>query len=416
MTFDRPLGGFDRQRLLPFADWLVAGVAFCLPWSTSAASILIGLWLICFIPVLNLTAVSRALKTAAGALPVLLFLLGAAGMAWASVPLAERLHGAESFLRLLAIPLLFVQFRNSARGMNALITFLVSCTLLLIASFVIALWPTLIATRDYGVPVKNYITQSMEFSVCAFALLYLAGEAWKAAAIKRVILYALSAAAFLFDIFFIRTGRTALVILPMLLLVWAARQFGVKGAALALVGGLLVAGVVWTSSPYLRDRISNTVTEIQLYQKNNAATSAGERLEYWKKSIRFIVEAPMIGHGTGSINSLFAEAVVGTSGASSEASTNPHNQTLTIAIQLGLVGAVILWAMWVAHLALFRGEGLLHWLGLLIVLQQIGGSLFNSHLFDFTEGWLYVFGVGIVGGMIQRGSRPADNLPRSRAR
>ena len=26
-------------------------------------------------------------------------------------------------------------------------------------------------------------------------------------------------------------------------------------------------------------------------------------------------------------------------------------------------------------------------------------SLFNSHLFDFTEGWMYVLGVGIAGGM-----------------
>jgi hypothetical protein len=26
-------------------------------------------------------------------------------------------------------------------------------------------------------------------------------------------------------------------------------------------------------------------------------------------------------------------------------------------------------------------------------------SLFNSHLFDFHEGWMYVLGVGIAGGM-----------------
>jgi O-antigen ligase len=28
--------------------------------------------------------------------------------------------------------------------------------------------------------------------------------------------------------------------------------------------------------------------------------------------------------------------------------------------------------------------------------------LFNSHLFDFGQGWLYVFGVGIIGGMVLR--------------
>jgi len=29
-------------------------------------------------------------------------------------------------------------------------------------------------------------------------------------------------------------------------------------------------------------------------------------------------------------------------------------------------------------------------------------SLFNSHLFDFHEGWMYVLGVGIAGGMVLR--------------
>jgi hypothetical protein len=94
--------------------------------------------------------------------------------------------------------------------------------------------------------------------------------------------------------------------------------------------------------------------------------------------------------------------VVGTLGASSEISTNPHSQTFTIAIQLGLVGVAVLWAMWAAHLLLFRHDGFLNWLGLLLVLQHVGGSLFNPFLFDFTEGWFYVFGAGVLGGMIRR--------------
>jgi hypothetical protein len=34
--------------------------------------------------------------------------------------------------------------------------------------------------------------------------------------------------------------------------------------------------------------------------------------------------------------------------------------------------------------------------------QNVVSSLFNSHLFDFTQGWLYVIGVGIAGGMVLR--------------
>ena len=58
--------------------------------------------------------------------------------------------------------------------------------------------------------------------------------------------------------------------------------------------------------------------------------------------------------------------------------------------------------MWIAHLLLFRGEQLAAFAGLVIVAQNIVGSLFNSHLFDFTQGWLYVIGVGVAAGLVRR--------------
>jgi hypothetical protein len=42
-----------------------------------------------------------------------------------------------------------------------------------------------------------------------------------------------------------------------------------------------------------------------------------------------------------------------------------------------------------------------------IVTQNIVGSLFNSHLFDFTQGWLYVIGVGVAAGAVQRPPLPS---------
>jgi O-antigen ligase len=38
----------------------------------------------------------------------------------------------------------------------------------------------------------------------------------------------------------------------------------------------------------------------------------------------------------------------------------------------------------------------------LVVVQNVLTSLFNSHLFDFHAGWMYVLGVGIAGGMVQK--------------
>ena len=123
------------------------------------------------------------------------------------------------------------------------------------------------------------------------------------------------------------------------------------------------------------------------------------------------------GHGTGSTRGLFEQAAVGQIRRQPPRSiANPHNQTLNVAIQWGAVGIVVLYAMWLVHLLLFRGEGLAAWIGLLVVVQNIFTSLFNSHLFDFNEGWMYVLGVGVAGGMVLRtGSREATAGARNSA-
>jgi O-antigen ligase len=137
-------------------------------------------------------------------------------------------------------------------------------------------------------------------------------------------------------------------------------------------------------------------------------TSIGQRLEFYRKSLRFFVEAPVIGHGTGSIEGLFVQAAIGQTGAAADVVRNQHNQTLNVAVQWGTLGVVILYAMWISHLLLFRGDGLANWIGLLVVVQNIFTSLFNSHIFDFHEGWMYVLGVGIAGGLVARARGQAE--------
>ena len=41
-----------------------------------------------------------------------------------------------------------------------------------------------------------------------------------------------------------------------------------------------------------------------------------------------------------------------------------------------------------------------------MVSQNITDSLFNSHLSDYVEGWIYVMGVGIAAGMISKFRKP----------
>src|SRR5262249_14427385 len=131
------------------------------------------------------------------------------------------------------------------------------------------------------------------------------------------------------------------------------------------------------------------------------------RLAFWKKSIEFIAAAPLLGPGTGTIKALFQRKASNESGTSAVITGNPHNQILAVAIPLGTNGAVVLIAMWIAHLALFRDATSMSWFGVIVVVSNVVSSLFNTHLFDFTQGWLSVFRVGIIACV--RGGPPANS-------
>lgn len=399
----------DRPGFARLADGLIIAVAISLPWSTSATGVLLLLWLLAVIPTLDWANMRRELATPAGGLPVLLVLLGILGTLWADVSWTDRWGGFESFLKLLMIPLLFVQFRRSARADWVFGGYALSCIVLLLLSFALALWPhpVLLFSPDLGVPVKNAASQSGELTTCIFGFLYLGDEAMARRQWARLAGLVVASLAMLANIVFVATGRTALVVMLVLLALFAATKLSPRGILILCLAALAVGALAWFSSPYLRLRTETVWTDLQKYQATDERNSSGERAEFYKKSFAFIGEAPVIGHGTGTIRALFARAAEGKTGAAGVAAANPHNQTFAVAIQLGLVGAAVLWAMWIAHLFMFRGGGLVEWIGIVVVVQNIVGSLFNSHLFDFLQGWVYVVGVGVAGGVAL--TRPATH-------
>ena len=398
---------FHDERYARFVDAVVVALAVSLPWSTSATGILVGLWLIAMIPTLDVAALRRTLATPAGGIPVLLWVLALIGMLWAfDVSWAERWAGLKGFHKLLLIPLLIVQFQRSGRAAWVFNGFLISCSALLALSWVLIWMPGLaeigLRTRTFGIPVKDYIAQSGEFTFCIFVFTFLALKNWQEHHRPHAIGLLLLIVGFLANVMFVSNSRTALVVIPILSLLFAGMHLNRKG----LMGALLVAVVTgllaWFLAHQVKDNITHLLTEMRQFQPEGVSTRAGERLEFWRKSIIFVADAPLIGHGTGSIRDQFRRSVTQEIGMAALASENPHNQTFAVAIQLGLVGAVVLFAMWMAHLSLFRGGGFVAWVGLVIVTQNIVGSLFNSHLFDFTQGWSYVVGVGVTAGVVFR--------------
>ncbi|GGI32115.1 ligase [Bradyrhizobium guangdongense] len=383
------------------ADVLAALIAASLPWSTTAPSVFVGLWLLAVTPTIDWRDYGRRLTQPAYALPFLMLLLAVMGMLWSDGDWADRLHAVKPVAKLVLIPPLLYHFSRSVRGYQVCLAFLVSCALLAVYSWIVLFDPTLklTATASSGVPVKNYIDQSQEFTLCVFALALPALSFWRGGSTIATIACLALIGLFLTNMVFVAFARTALLCIAVLLTLFAWRHLSRRAALLLLAGVIAASALAWTSSPYLRQRITDIVVEYQHGREDISRASTAQRLTYWRKAATAFAKAPLFGHGTGSIKRQFERAASQESSLDAEIVSNPHNQTLHVAVQWGLLGVALLYALWIAHLRLFMDDGLAAWIGLVVVVQNIASSLLNSHLTDFHEGWIYVLGVGVAGGM-----------------
>jgi O-antigen ligase len=398
-------------------DLYPALAAASLPWSTTAVSIFTALWMLVVLPTVRWQEFLESLRAPASFLPLAFVGLAIAGLFWTEDSWPIAIQGLVPVSKLLAVPLLLYHYERSQRGHWVLFAFLASCVLLMGLSWAtyFADWKASSPGAMAGVPVRNYIDQSHEFALCLFVmaplLLSFAANGHRACsfACAAVML------GFYLDMRFVATSRTAFVYLPVLLILFAVKYLNRKHAIYFLLFAAVVEFGVLLSSPYLRDRVVRTVQDYkadrdanaykEVDRDTNAATSNGLRMAYWRVSIRSISEAPVFGHGTGSTQQLFSREAEGKSGEWGNIIRNPHNQTLYVAIQWGVLGCLVLYAMWYFHLQLFRDSLFVSWIGLVIVVQNFISSLLNSHLFDFHEGWVYVLGVGVAGGIAARAQR-----------
>jgi len=393
----------SRSRaLIRTADVLVVLIAASLPWSTTAPSIFVGFWLLAVTPTIDWRDYGRELIRPAFALPFALLLLALVGTLWSEGAWPDRLHAIKPVAKLVLIPPLLHHFSRSERGCWVGLAFLVSCTLLAVFSWIVLLDPAwkITATASSGVPVKNYIDQSQEFTLCAFALALPALTFWRGRHAVALAVCLVLILLFVTNMVFVAAARTALLCMAVLLALFAWKHLSRRAALVLLASTIATSALAWTASPHLRQRIADISVEYRHGHEDISHASTAQRLTYWRKAFQAFAEAPLIGHGTGAIKRQFERAATGESSLAAEIVSNPHNQTLNVAMQWGLLGVVQLYAMWIAQLRLFLGEGLAAWIGLVVVVQNIASSLLNSHLFDFHEGWMYVLGVGVAGGMI----------------
>jgi O-antigen ligase len=257
-----------------------------------------------------------------------------------------------------------------------------------------------------GVPLKDNAVQSGCFALCAFGLALGGVAVWVTGNKPRAVAMLILALVFLADVFMIYISKTGILMTAALVGLFVVQAGGWRRSLLIATPIVLIAVVALLLSAPAQRRLAEIATDIHAVDNgkgNSEATlSTASRLDFWSKAVEFIEQAPLFGHGTGSTKSLYQSLEATRPSPFGEAVPDPHNQFFAIAIQVGLVGGVILLAMWAVHFSMFVGGSFACAVGQAVVIQNFIGSLFNSHLSTVTQGMLYCLAVGLLGGIVQR--------------
>ncbi|MBN9043993.1 MAG: hypothetical protein BGP05_10270 [Rhizobiales bacterium 62-47] len=407
--------------------------AFMLPVSTSGQAIAVSVFAVLALLTLDRERLLSTLRSPQGYLPILLFALLLVGVLWSMQPLGAAIKWVGPYTKLLLIPLVMATGFTRREALQIGYGFLAACLILLALSWTYLLWPSgpWGWFRDPGVPVKDNAVQSECFALCAFALASGAFKVWRRDDQTRAMVMTVLAILFFANIFLILFSKTGILIALSLLALLLIQNWSWQRMALVVLPALFIIALsqlVSAPAQLRRDQVLTDLAALSRQQqptpdaqqnaspreqkdatagqpisapKSPAETiSTSSRLDFWSKAAIFVKQAPLFGHGTGSIRPLYQSMEATRPSPYGEAVADPHNQFLHIVLQVGLVGGLLLLAMWASHAWMFLGRDFASALGLAVVLQNFVGSLFNSHLSQVTQGMLYCLAVGLLGAIV----------------
>jgi O-antigen ligase len=344
-----------------------------------------------------------------------------ASLLYTVAPLPEATDLLLKYRKLLLLPLAWIAFRGafnaSVLGHRGLFWITVGITLCSTTNFLE--WTSIGPLSSVEHPswvTKNRIAAGVIGVWCAY---YGVHAAWRARSAAARWGYGLAAALIAANVLFMLEGRTAQVILLMLLPACVWQMLRGSGStkrtaiAMGMLCAVLICGAIGAMSALSAIRSGNdggrtdsssmrflaVTDEVTDYRRHNAITSTGLRLEWYRKALSVIAERPWIGYGVGSVRVAFEPVTAGRVGAAGQMTRNPHNEFLLMGVQMGLpgIGLFVVFLIQLARSArqapAFERNALWAWLAIFAF-----GSLANSFLLDFTEGHVLTLLCGIVLG------------------
>ncbi len=364
------------------ALWMLIAASFSINLPIAFGSFSLGLFLLFWAISGDYKNKLAAILGNPGALVALMFFcLYGIGITYSSASLQDSVHYFLKHAKLLVIPLSIAIVTTDRYRDYVINAFLISLIGYLMVSYL-----NFMGFLDLGV-----MRHGTYLAPGAYIMLY---NARRKSGQLRVV-WAVLAVLTIFNILFVADVRTGIVTVFALLFMFLIETFGFrKGSAYWLVAVFLTFLVfknLPSNTPNLR------VLHVQEEVKTNIS-SAGERIEMYRHTLMLIKRHPFFGGGTGSIEGEYANLIKDETSVYIRKVTNPHNQYIMTAQDLGLFGLFILVFFWVIHwkqshhLKDSRYGSLLRAFIVSIAL----GSVFNSLLLDSGDGRMYCIFAGVL--------------------
>jgi len=379
--------------------YLIIFACFSIALPTAFMSLSMGLLIIVWILSGNYRSKYNIIVNHPAAIvSILLFVLYGIGMLYSSASWEARIDWWLKYHKLLYIPVIIGVLTQEKFRRLALQAFLAGMLMILVISYL--KWLGLVPHKDIGqgyFVFKGRIAHNIFLAFTVYLTLYLSVSShgiqrWSWIAVSILVAT---------NIFFLVNGRTGQILLFVLLFWFGWEIWGWRSIRWLAIMVIAAPVVYFMNNEIPGNRLVEIRQEILSHEPNQAPTSSGLRLEFYKNALSLFKKNPIFGSGTGSFENEYRR-LAETQITVSTYVPNPHNEFLLIAQQLGVIGLSALAAFFVVPWILSKRLSSINETSDLysyamrgLIVTMVVGSLFNSLLLDAGEGKFYCVLAGV---------------------
>ncbi len=330
---------------------------------------------------------------------ILLFTLLFLGTFWSTAEGNDAYLTLKKYSELLYLGLLLPLFQTESKKRLGINIFLVSMLTILIPTYLIYFeivqeFTTFTSgsyaanfTVDEG--FKSHIITNILMSYVVFISLTRAKLTTGTDRLIYILLFISS----LYYSIFISQGTTGTILTVLLIILFLFQHFKKQNIIYILLTLTFLTFLTHTQDKNNKSTINKLSNRLLSLNLNTSHRNTNQRPQLYINSIKIWMSDPILGTGTGSYNAAFQIKRPDIYNITKGSKRNPHNEYLLIAVQLGLVGVLLLlylfYTQFISSKKISNNE--VKYLSQGLVLLIVIGCLGNSLIMDSGEGHFWAF-------------------------